>query len=412
MDRKQNIKKKAHSSSAKKRRRARRKAAGSPILLGTLTAVLLILVGILVFSGAKPVDVPALSLTLGNNTNAVSRANVQTLPGGMDAAQPALPEVTVLFTEAPTPEPTATPEPTPEPVQATFEYLPVIKHGETGENKIAITVDDCFQVENLRTITKTAYAANQGKLTIFPIGQNLSLDGMKETLQTCVFQLGYEIENHTWSHARIFRLPEQEMAAEIWNQSQALNQLLGVNYEQHFLRLMGGDGNNDQRTHSFLSQLGFKGIADWSLSGSDADLDWIKKSLEPGMIYLFHTTDRDTGILQQFIPWAVKQGYELVTLNELMGFEENAMSEFQVSTMPQPQAYTVDYHTHKKGDYAWIIVQMQDKLRALGYLTMDGPSTGYFGDQTAAALKAFQQNNGLNPTGEADSYTQQVLLEG
>ena len=42
MDRKQNIKKKAHSSSAKKRRRARRRAAGSPILLGTLTALLLL----------------------------------------------------------------------------------------------------------------------------------------------------------------------------------------------------------------------------------------------------------------------------------------------------------------------------------------------------------------------------------
>ena len=313
-----------------------------------------------------------------------------------------MPDAAAQPTATPTAAPTAEPEP--------FQYLPVFSQGSNTDKRIAITIDDCFQTENLRTLAKLVYSKG-GKLTIFPIGENINSPNMPETLRDCV-KAGFEIENHTWSHARIFRLPEQEMAAEIWNQSQALNQLLGVNYEQHFLRLMGGDGNNDQRTHSFLSQLGFKGIADWSLSGSDADLDWIKKSLEPGMIYLFHTTDRDTGILQQFIPWAVKQGYELVTLNELMGFEENAMSEFQVSTMPQPQAYTVDYHTHKKGDYAWIIVQMQDKLRALGYLTMDGPSTGYFGDQTAAALKAFQQNNGLNPTGEADSYTQQVLLEG
>ena len=411
MDRKQNVQKKARANAGGKRKRARvkRRVAASPVLAGTLAAVLLLLVGVLVFSGGHQADVPAMSLTL---ENPASRANPQTLPGGGDEAQPVIPEATLAPTaqptEAPTPEPTATPVPA-----EAFSYLPVYKSGETSEKKIAITVDDCFQVENLRTIIKTAYGADKGsKLTLFPIGQNLSLEGMKETLQTAVFQLGYEVENHTWSHARIFRLSEEEMAAEIWNQSQALNQCLGVNYQEHFLRLMGGDGSNDQRTHNYLKQLGYKGIAEWSLSGSDADLDWIKSALKPGMIYLFHTTDRDTGILKEFIPWAVKQGYQLVTLNELLGLEDNAMSELSVSPMPTPQSYTVDYHTHQKGDYAWIIVQLQDKLRALGYLQMDGPSTGYFGDQTAEALKAFQQNNGLNPTGVADSLTQQVLLEG
>ena len=99
-------------------------------------------------------------------------------------------------------------------MQATFEYLPVIKHGETGENKIAITVDDCFQVENLRTIIKTAYAANQGKLTIFPIGQNVVKQAQSEILKYA-WENGFELENHTYTHNGLFACSNEELAEEI-----------------------------------------------------------------------------------------------------------------------------------------------------------------------------------------------------
>ena len=324
--------------------------------------------------------------------------------------------------EAAEPEPTAQPEAealaqsAPDtleltvPATATFEYLPVYKRADVYEPKIAITVDDCFQVENLQTICTTAYK-NGGKLTIFPIGENLSKSGMADTLKTCVFKLGYEVENHTWSHERIFRLPEYEMAKQIWDQSQAVNLALGVNYQQHFFRLMGGDGSSDQRTHSYLKQLGFKGIAEWSLSGSDAEFDEICAHLQPGAIYLFHTTDRDTEMLKRFIPYVAAQGYQMVTMNELLGFEDNAISEYSAQAMPVPQPYEEDYRTHKVGDYAWNIVRMQDKLRSMGLLVMDGASTGYYGKQTAAAIQAYQEQQGLPATGEADSETQRRLLQ-
>ena len=334
-----------------------------------------------------------------------------------------------------TPVVTAAPTDTPEPVQAAatepadlavqaasvtvqtaevqaeteFEYLPVYKQADTFERKIAITVDDCFQVNNLQTIARTAYN-NGGKLTIFPIGENLSKQGMAETLKTCAFQLGYEIENHTWSHSRIFRLSEYEMAKEIWQQSQALNMTLGVNYEQHFFRLMGGDGSSDQRTHNYLKQLGYKGIAEWSCSGSDADMNEIKENLRPGAIYLFHTTDADTAKLKEFIPYVKSQGYEMVTMNELLGFEANAVSAYSAQAMPVPQTYDEDYRTHKVGDYAYNIVRMQDKLRSLGLLVMEGESTGYYGQQTAEAIQQYQTQQGLPATGVADAETQKRLL--
>ena len=316
--------------------------------------------------------------------------------------------------DAPTPPPT--PEPTPEATLAPtaspepFAYLPVVYRVKTEQRQIAITVDDCYQTENLRQIVDLA-AGCGGRLTLFPVGQNVGKAGMADLLQRCVYQMGFEIENHTWSHQRIFRLPEEEMAAEIWKQSQAVNRALKADYQQHFLRLMGGDGASDQRTHNYLEQLGYMGIAGWTFSGSDAPLDQIQGALEPGAIFLFHTTDEDTEKLRQFIPWVQAQGYRMVTLNELLGLEPNAMGTLTEESMPQPRGYAVDYRTHKKGDYAWVIVQMQDRLRAMGYLQMDGPSTGYYGDKTAEAVAAFQSSRGLSVTGEADEQTQRALLD-
>ena len=115
-------------------------------------------------------------------------------------------EPTVEPTAVPTPEPTIEPTQAPDEsfaaihpeeeieAEATFEYLPVIHHADTAEKRIAITVDDCFQMDNLKTIAKLAIDRG-GRLTLFPIGQNVVRDGMSDILKACVFDYGFEIEN-------------------------------------------------------------------------------------------------------------------------------------------------------------------------------------------------------------------------
>ena len=311
----------------------------------------------------------------------------------------------------------ATAQPTAEPAAAEpFAYLPVVQANNISDKRIAVTVDDCFQMENLKTIADVA-SATGSKLTLFPIGKNVVRDGMAEILQECVFNRGFEIENHTFNHARIFRLPVEEMAAEIWQQRAAVSYALGVNYQQHFFRLMGGDGFKDQRTHAYLKQLGFVGIADWAVSGSDTAIEGLKSSLKPGNIYLFHTTDADTKKLKEFIPYAVSQGYQLVTLNNLFGLPDNEISDISTfnQTMPEPEPYVEDYLEMKKGDYAWSIVLMQQRLCELGYLdASDGvngnAADGVFGTGTVEAVKKFQAAKGLPVTGVADAETQRILL--
>ncbi|MDO4866172.1 MAG: polysaccharide deacetylase family protein [Clostridia bacterium] len=320
---------------------------------------------------------------------------------------------TAVPTAAPTPTPSPTPTPTPEPTQAPepFSYLPVILKADTEAKKIAVTVDDCYQMDNLKTIIKLAND-NGARLTLFPVGENVVRSGMSDILKRAVFDLNFEIENHTWSHARIFRLPQAEMAAEIWKQNAAVSRALGVNYQEHFLRLMGGDGDTDQRIHNYLSQMNYLAIAKWSISGSDSDMAHIKSGLGPGQIYLFHTTDPDTKKLKEFIPYAVSKGYMLVTMNELFGLSENATAPLTDSAMPAPRPFAYDYRTIKREEYTWVALMMQEVLRSQGYLQMTGLSTGYYGPQTVKAVAAWQRDHGLEATGEADEATQRSILGG
>lgn len=182
---------------------------------------------------------------------------------------------------------------------------------------------------------------------------------------------------------------------------------------------MGGDGTNDQRTHNYLKQLGYQGIASWSYSGSDADIDHIKAHLKPGAIFLFHTTNADLPKILEFIPYAISEGYELVTMNELLGLPENEITDLSTAetTMPEPQAYVSDYAEMKQGDYSWSVVLIQRKLAELGYLdgnsktaTQGDPADGVYGEGTAQAIARYQSEHGIPPTGIADTATQRKLL--
>ncbi len=397
------------SNSKSRRRRRKNRAMFVTILtFALLGTVLILIIVILSQSASGSKTAPAMS-TLENRLPTEAPVNTFT-----ENATP-VPVVTAEPTIAPTIAPTPTPEPTPAPEP--FEYLPVVEHGPTDRKRIAITVDDCFQLDNLKTILSCAYQ-NGAKLTLFPIGENIVRDGMSDILKASV-QMGYEIENHTYSHARIFRMSEEEMAAQIWKQRYALNQALGVNYQQHFFRLMGGDGANDQRTHNYLKQLGYQGIASWSYSGSNADIDHIKAHLKPGAIFLFHTTNADLPKILEFIPYAISEGYELVTMNELLGLPENEITDLSTAetTMPEPQAYAPDYAEMKQGDYSWSVVLIQRKLAELGYLdgnsktaTQGDPADGVYGEGTAQAIARYQSEHGMPPTGIADTATQRKLL--
>lgn len=65
------------------------------------------------------------------------------------------------------------------------------------------------------------------------------------------------------------------------------------------------------------------------------------------------------------------------------------------------------YETLKKGDQGTSVKTLQEKLKALGYLT--GAADGRYGAGTVKAVEAFQKDNGLEATGRVDEDTMAAL---
>ena len=221
-----------------------------------------------------------------------------------------------------------------------------------------------------------------------------------------------EIENHPYSHNGLYGDTDEELAQNIYLADSAMDYILGLDYQMHFLRPRGGDDRNDQRTHAYIQQLGYKGIAHWTMSGSTEPMTKLLSTVEPGNIYLFHTTDNDLKKLQEFLPALTEMGYRLVTLNEMFGYPENetqplTKSVEELQQVPPLQSYEPTLVDLYKGDYMYAVKVLQERLIELGYL--DGTADGVYGQGTFMAVGYFQQDNGIQPTGNADVATQQIL---
>ena len=404
------------------------------ILGGALLAVVLVALAVVRLTrGAedRPVSTAVVEITAApretpepaSETEIAEPTDAEAEVGSEAEAEADAPE-TEYVPETATPEPEPTPAPAaasvPDDAQAASRaltrptptaegFLPIFMKADTQEKIIAITVDDCFQAENLAQIVQAAMDAD-AKLTIFPIGLNALKDKQSEILKRA-WENGFELENHTYSHNGLYKCDDDKLMEEVTRQQLALSYILGVEYHCHFLRPRGGDARRDQRIQKAAEQMGYYGIAHWSASGA-ADDEKIASRLEPGAIYLFHTTDKDREKLLRFIPWVASKGYKMVTLNEMFGYPANETSplkgsieDYPIPTLAPFERVLVPY---KKTSYSNGVLLLQQKLIDLGYLT--GKADGVYGDGCVNAIKKYQQEHGLEATGVADVQTQEMIF--
>ena len=283
-------------------------------------------------------------------------------------------------------------------------FLPVFMHAKTKEKVIALTIDDCNQPENLQQMVDLI-AGCGGRATILPIGENVEFVGK---VLRYAWKKGFEIENHTLSHSGLYYEDDGDMARQIWEQNELGSQALGVRYQMHFLRPRGGDNRYDQRTHAYLRQMGYYGIAYWDKVALHWEAWKLAANCAPGDVILYHTTAEDLAHMQALVPALQKAGYRFVTLNELFGLPENEVGEWDgLRDVEAPLPYQRFDQMFHREDYLHDVLLMQARLSALGYL--EGSYNGYYGERTERAVKAFQQDAGLNPDGICGPLTWQKL---
>ena len=195
----------------------------------------------------------------------------------------------------------------------------------TDERRIALTFDDGphykYTAEVLDILDEFGI-----KATFFVVGD---LAERYPELVLRELSEGHEVASHTWSHPHLAGKTEAELIREMAATEQLLVDLAG--YRPTLFR--PPEGACGDAVKQAAAKLGYKVILwtvdtrDWDHTPSDTIVDGVLENTEPGSIILCH--DFVGGIsptpdaLRKFIPKLLADGYEFVTVSELIGDTKN-----------------------------------------------------------------------------------------
>ncbi len=202
------------------------------------------------------------------------------------------------------------------PVKAAIGF----SHGERGGKRIALSFDDgphpTFTPKILSLLEKYGI-----KATFFMIGCNVAL---YPSVAKAVSDGGHEIGNHTYSHPHM----KQITLAQLTDEVRKTEDLLAQNRIPKPKLFRPPEGFRSKEQVNCLEDAGYQTIIwsldthDWQGKRADEIVSVVLNGVQGGDVLLFHdyTARHNTTItaLEQLIPRLLKDGYEFVTVSELM----------------------------------------------------------------------------------------------
>lgn len=156
--------------------------------------------------------------------------------------------------------------------------------------------------------------------TFFVIGKHV--EQQPELLKAIVDQ-GSVIGNHTWSHKNLRSLSKDQILSEIQAVDDIVNEICGIS--PAVIRAPFGEVNDDIRNIAAETNRQLINWTvdprDWSTKDANQTYDAIMNSVENGSIILVHDYYSETAeAMVLVIPELLNQGYQLVTIPELLEF--------------------------------------------------------------------------------------------
>ncbi len=206
-----------------------------------------------------------------------------------------------------------------------------------GENQklVALTFDLCERENEVAGYDRAVVEQlikNGVKATFYAGGKWMQSHSQetKELMTNLLFELG----NHTWSHGNLAVLHGEEMQRQILKTQRVYeefrDELVASGYHQipemRTVRFPYGRCNSESL--DFLRQQQLLAIQ-WDVVTADPSpkqtakgiINIVKKQVKPGSIIIAHANGRGhgtAGALEELIPWLKRQGYEFVTVSELL----------------------------------------------------------------------------------------------
>ena len=189
---------------------------------------------------------------------------------------------------------------------------------------IALTFDDGPSKHTERLLD--IFAQYGGKGTFFVVGN--VIEKREETLNRMVAE-GHEIGGHSWDHRQLTKLSSADMTDEIMNTRAKIYSLTGI--DTTIMRPPYGSYNDE--TKRICAENGIVIInwsldtLDWKYRDADKVYDAIMSEVKDGDIILCHDLHGTTvDAMERVIPDLIAQGYQLVTVSELLSYSDKEVS--------------------------------------------------------------------------------------
>ncbi|MBE6699463.1 MAG: chitooligosaccharide deacetylase [Ruminococcaceae bacterium] len=197
----------------------------------------------------------------------------------------------------------------------------VYRSVETEKKQIALTFDDgphpILTERILKILAQYGVSA-----TFFMVGENV-INYPEAAKQ--VILAGHEVGNHTFTHPHIANLNEKAIFDEIGKCEDALEEL--CEYRPHILRTPQGALTPSLERclldDDYILVLWSLDTRDWDNKSTACIVQTVLNNVKSGDIILMHDfighNSKTPEALEKIIPVLLSQGYEFVTVSELLG---------------------------------------------------------------------------------------------
>jgi len=140
-----------------------------------------------------------------------------------------------------------------------------------------------------------------------------------------IYQEGHELANHGYSHPHVENMSDAELVDLIKTNEKLIKTITG--FTTNLFTPPYGEVND--RISSVAGKQGYRttmwtiDTIDWQLPEPDVLIQRVMGKLVPGAIILAHPTEPTLKALPELLDKIKSQGYEIVTISELLSFENN-----------------------------------------------------------------------------------------
>lgn len=199
-------------------------------------------------------------------------------------------------------------------------YAFTLRNANREEKRIAITVDDCYNLKNVQAIFDLCVEYDV-PMTFFVCGTSMKVE--HRDLWSSIIDFGCEIGNHTYGHKDLSKANDASLRFQILRNQQALDTVLGYHYEMQVFR--PPYGNYNRYVTAAVQEYGYKHLVLWDVDTTKYKTAY--KNTKNGSILIYHANKADVNCLTKLVPMLVEDGYEFCTVSELLGLEPVQTSE-------------------------------------------------------------------------------------